>query len=83
MHILSEELNIGLDAFLKRCYRYGFRSKIEHADILFDGPCIDLFHKIRPSGRCLHGILPPVTSQCYDMCQRPRTFVLPQCNSVL
>ena len=29
---------------------------------------------------CLHDILPPLLSQCYDMRNRAHSFVLPQCN---
>ena len=45
--------------------------------------CVDLFHKIRCAEHCLHDILPPVLSQCYDMRHRAHSFVLPQCNSNL
>ena len=60
---LFKELSSRIDAFLKRCYRYGFASEIEHVDILFDRACVDLFHKIRYSEHCLH-ILPLVINQC-------------------
>ena len=68
------------DAFLKRCYRYGFASESEHDDVLFDRVCVDLFHKIRCSEHCLHDILPPVISQYY-MRQRAHSYVRPQCNN--
>jgi len=80
---LSKELSGRIDAFLKRCYRYGFASESEHVNVLFDRVCVDLFHKIRCSEHCLHDILPPVFSQCYDMRHRAHSFVLPQCNSNL
>jgi len=75
---LSKELSGRIDAFLKRCYRYGFTSEIEHVDVLFDRACVDLFHKIRCSEHCLHDILPLVINQCYDMRHRPHSYVLPQ-----
>jgi len=79
----SNELSGSIDAYLKRCYLYGYLSKIEHVDTLFDIACMELFHEMRSSGHCLHDILPPVSSQCYDMLQRAHKFVLPQCNSNL
>jgi len=45
---------------------------------LFDTTCMELFNKMHSSGHCLHDILPPVSSQCYDMRQRAHKFVLPQ-----
>ena len=33
---LSKELSGRIDAFLKRCYRYGFASESEHVDVLLD-----------------------------------------------
>ena len=80
---LSKELSGRIDAFLERCYRYGFASEIEHVDVLFDRACVDLFHKTRCSGYCLHDILPLVINQCYDVRHRPHSYVLPQCNSNL
>jgi len=58
-------------------------NKTECVDTLFDIACMELFHKIRSSGRCLYDILPPVSNQCYDMRQHAHSFVLPQCNSLL
>jgi len=80
---LSKESSGRIDAFLKRCYRYGFASESEHVDVLFDRVCEDLFKKIRCSEHCLHDILPPVISQCYDMRHPAHSYVLPQCNSNL
>ena len=42
--VLSKELSGRIDAFLKRCYRYGFASESEHVDVLLDRVCVDLFH---------------------------------------
>jgi len=42
---LSKELSGRIDAFLERCYRYGFASESEHVDVLLDRVCVDLFHK--------------------------------------
>jgi len=64
------ELSGKIDAFLKRCYRYGFASESEHVDVLLDRVCVDLFHKIHCSEHCLHDFLPPVLNQCYDMRHR-------------
>ena len=36
--------------------------------------CEDLFHKIRCSEHCLHDIVPPVISQCYDMRHRTHSY---------
>jgi len=74
---LSKELSGRIDAYLKRCYRYGLSSKIECVDTLFDTDCMELFNKMHSSGHCLHDILPPVSNQCYDMRQRAHGFVLP------
>ena len=69
--------------FYFRCYRYGFASESEHVNVLLDRVWVDLFHKIRCYEHCIHAILPPVLSQCYDMHHRAHSFVLPQCNSNL
>jgi len=71
---LSKELSGRIDALLKRCYHYGFASESEHADILFDRVCVDLFHIIGCSEHCLHDILPPVLSQWYHMRHRAHSF---------
>jgi len=55
---------------------YGFASKIDHVESLFDNACMDLFNKICTSGHCLHEILPGVVRQCYDMCKRAHASVL-------
>ena len=60
------------------CYRYMFASESEHVDVLLDRVCVDFC-----SEHCLHDILSPVLSQCYDMRHRPHSFVLPQGNSNL
>ena len=65
---LSKELSGRIDAFFKRCYRYGFASESELVDVLFDRVCVDLCHKIRCSEHCLHDILPPVSGLCYTTC---------------
>jgi len=75
--LLSKELSGRIDAFLKRCYRYGFASESEHVDVLLDRVCVDLFQKIRCSQLRLHDILPPILRH------RAHSFVLPQCNSNL
>jgi len=41
---LRNELPGRMDAYLKRCYRYGFSSKIECVDILLDTACMELFN---------------------------------------
>jgi len=79
---LSKELSGRIDAYLKRCYRYGFSSKTECVDTLFDTTCMELFNKMRSSGHCLHDILLSVSNQSYDMRQHAHRFVLPQCNSM-
>ena len=56
---LSKELIGRLGAFLKRCYRYGFASKIEHVDTLFANACMDLFHRI---------IYAPQVTVCMKFC---------------
>ena len=73
-----------IDAFLKRCYRYGLALESEHVDVLLDRVCVDLFHKIRCSEHCIHDILFPVLSQCYDMRHQAHSYVLyPNVNSNL
>jgi len=67
---LSKELSGRIDVYLKRCYRYGFSSKTECVDSLFDTTCVELFNRMSSSGHCLHDILPPLSNQCYDMRQR-------------
>jgi len=47
---LSKELSGRIDAFLKRCYRYGFMSKIEHVDVLFDRVCMEWICFIKYAG---------------------------------
>ena len=51
---LSKESSGRIEAFLKRCCRYGFASESKHVDVLLDRVCMDLFHKIRCSEHCLH-----------------------------
>jgi len=60
--LLSKELSGRIDAYLKRCYRYGFSPKIECVDTLSDTACMELFSKMRSSGHCLHVILPPASN---------------------
>ena len=64
--LVYKELSGRIDAFLKRCYRYGFASNSKHVDVLLDRVYMDLCHKIRCSEHCLHDILPIVLSQCYS-----------------
>ena len=44
------ELTGRLDAFLERCYRYGFASKTERVDVLFYKADVNLFQKLCLSG---------------------------------
>jgi len=64
--------------FVMKRLCYGFSSKIECVDTLFDAACVELFHEMCSSSHCLHDNLPPASNQCYDMRQRANRFVLPQ-----
>jgi len=65
---LSKELSGKIDVYLKRCYCYGFSSKIECVDTLFNTAGMELLNKMCSSADCPHDILPPVSSHAVWIC---------------